>query len=467
MPRITDKIARIALGDIIGRGIGFATTIYLARLLGVDSFGLITVAISFLGYANWFADLGLTYIGGREIAKEPLKRIFRAKEIFVLKIVLNIIVLVFVQFFVPKLTIDTEQKSIILSFAFALIPYTLILEWYYNGKQHFGKIALIRIFSSSVYFILTLLFIKSSKDVEIVPYLFIAGAASSALFYLFYSYKENPFVLPTRGWYLYKDLLKSAFKIGSGTFFTQLIQLLPPILIGLLLSTADAGIYGAAMRVILIAMIVDRIFVNILLPNLSAQWTTNKDAAKKNILLVSRIMLPLAGSLSLFIAISAPFLIDLIFGSEYQSSAIILSILSIFLFCTFLNSLFSFGLVAIGKDQDFFNATIFGGIFSSFIILFASLSSNLLYVVYAVSFAEILFMGASFFWFNKYTHLNFIAPFVLSILICFILYYLSTLIFLPSLVEAGIAILIFIPSLFLTRIINSDHLIWLKTKLIP
>tara|TARA_R110000868_G_scaffold396971_2_gene669426 strand:- start:5122 stop:6525 length:1404 start_codon:yes stop_codon:yes gene_type:complete len=465
MPKLTNKIARIAFGDFFGRGLGFITTIYLARTLGTEAFGLIVIALSFLGYANWLADLGLTHIAGREIAKDPLKRVFRAKEIFFLKIIMNFSVLGIFLLLVPLFNIPDVQKSLILSFIFALIPFTFILEWYYNGRQHFGKIAFSKVLNSSVYLVLVLLLINSPNDLLKVPYLFIIGTWSSAIFFSYFCIKDKAFELPTRGWAIYIDLLKSAVRVGSGTFFTQLLQLLPPIAIGFFLSANDAGIYGASIRIIFIAMMIDRIFVNLLLPNLASQWIENKDAAKKNIVAVSRILILLAGSISLFIAIASPTIIDLVYGSDYLESVPVLSILCVFLFFTFLNSLFAFGLIAIGKDQQFFESTLFSGLFSTTLIFVSSSTKIFEFVVYAVSFSEIIFMSFALYWFNKYIKLNIIGSILIAVILSVILYVLALQINLPVILEAILAVLIFAPLILISGIVNSTHYIWIKEKL--
>lgn len=465
MAKLTDKIARIAFGDIVGRGLSFFTTIYLARTLGTEAFGLIVIALSFLGYANWFADLGLNHIAGREIAKEPFKRVFRAREIFFLKIFMNFSVLGLFQLIIPLFNIPEAQKSLILLFAFALIPFTFILEWYYNGRQHFGKIAFSKILNSSVYLILVMILIKSPLDLQKVPFFFIIGLSCSALFFMFFSIKDNIFELPARGWRIYFDLLKSGLRIGSGTFFTQLLQLLPPILIGFFLSAKDAGIYGASIRIIFIAMMIDRMFVNLLLPNLASQWIENKEAAKQNILIVSRILLLTAGSISLFVAVASPKIIEIVYGTDYLESSFALSALSVFLFFTFLNSLFAFGLIAIGQDQQFFKSTLMSGMIATLLIFGASATKVFEYVVYAVSISEIVFMGFALHWFSKHIKLSIVRSIIMTVTLSIILYAITLQVQLPLLMEASIAILIFIPLAVLSGIVNLNHFVWLQEKL--
>lgn len=465
MGKLTQKIARIAFGDIISRGISFITTIYLARSLGSEAFGIITIGLSFLGYAIWVSDLGLLNIGVREIAKEPLKRIYRAKEIFFLKVILGIFVFGLSFLLFPVFELPKEQKEIIQGFMYSLIPYSLLMEWYYNGKQYFGKVAVSKIAHSSLYLILILTFVHIREDLSIVPLFYATGISFSVLVLGVYSLKEKPFELPIRGWSTIKDLFQSALKLGSGSFFLNMLQLLPPLLIGLFLSASEAGIYGAAIRIIFIGMLIDRIFVQLLLPNLASQWISNISMAKSNIRVASRLLLMFGSVLALGIAISSPVVIQLIYGNEYVLSAPVLSILTVFLFFTFQNSLFSMGLVAIGKDQEYFKSALFAGIISGSIMIFASIKGNLYLVAVSVAVSELLFTGFALFWFKKEVSLNIIFRTIITILIGAGLYYTSLSTNFYPILEAIFFCVVLIPSLLVFRVIDKSDLSWLIKKL--
>ena len=151
MSKFKEKAFLIAIGDFGGRGLAFITSIYLARTLGTEFYGSITVAVSILGYATWSSDLGIINIGVREIAKDPEHRKFRAKELFNLKVVLSSIVLIISTIVISYIPIAELQKHVILGYLYSLIPYALLLEWYYSGKQEFGKLSLSRIVNGAVY----------------------------------------------------------------------------------------------------------------------------------------------------------------------------------------------------------------------------------------------------------------------------------------------------------------------------
>lgn len=466
MTKVRDKIASIAFGDIIGRGLGFFTSVYLARVLGADSYGLIIVALSWLGYFVWVAELGLMNIGTREIAKEPEKRIFRAKEIFFVKLALGLTVFVLCYFIIPTLKLPELQKQLTLGFSFSLIPYSLFMEWYYNGRQHFGKVAFARIVNGAVYFGLVLLFVHSASDIQKVPDLYTIGIVSSTLVLGIFAVFNKPFALPSRGWGVFKDLFQSASTIGFGTFFGQLMILYPPIAIGLFQSNVHAGWYGASIRIIIIILLVDKIFYRLYLPNISSLWSSKKDLAIKNLDYVLRIMLVMGTALSLFVSISSTEILEIVFGEEYKPAGPILTALSLYIVLTFMNSIFSFGLVAINKDKEFFHSKLAGGVIAAIIITITAYFGDATFAAAGVTISELIITLFAFSWFSKFIKLKVIVPFIVSITFAALIYLGTGFINLHPFVEASLSVIILLPILFAVGVVNTDQLKWMKDRVI-
>ncbi len=466
MAKVRDKIASIAFGDIVGRGLGFFTSVYLARMLGADSYGLIIVALSWLGYFVWVSELGLMNIGTREIAKEPEKRVFRAKEIFIVKLWLGLTVFTLCYFIVPTLNMPELQRKLILGFSFSLIPYALFMEWYYNGRQHFGKVALARIVNGGVYFALVLLFVHSSDDIEKVPGLYTIGIISSTLVLGIFALFNKPFALPSRGWGVFKDLFQSASTIGLGTFFGQLMILYPPIAIGLFQSNLHAGWYGASIRVIIIVLLLDKIFYRLYLPNISSLWTTKKDLAIQNLDYVIRIMIVMGTALSLFVSIASTEILSVVFGEEYAPAGPILTALSLYIVLTFMNSIFSFGLVAINKDKEFFHSKLAGGVIAAILITLTAYFGDAPFAAAGVTLSELIIMLFAFTWFSRFIKIKVAIPFIVSIIIAAIIFIGSSFINLNPFVEASLSVIILLPLLFAVGVVNRDQIKWMKDRVI-
>lgn len=465
MTNLKEKAFWISFGDIAGRGLSFITSIYLARVLGAEFYGLITVAISILGYATWFSDLGLHQIGTRETAKQPSKRIFRVLEVFRLRLFLGIIVLIISTMVISMIDMGEIEKQVMLGYLYSLIPYMALMEWFYAGKQEFGKIALSKVLNGLTYFILIYFMVDTVEDVTMVPVLYTVGIVTAALTLGTFALKDKPFSLPSRGFQIYPDLLKTSSILGLGQFFAQVVSLLPPLLVGALMSLRDAGIYGAAFKIVLIAMMVDRVFVNLLLPNLSSMWSQNRSAAVSKVKLIYGILTVGGALIGMATAIGAEQIIFLLFGDNYAESVVVLQILSVMISVTFINSLFLFGLIATNKDKEFFIATCFGGTVSALIIFGIAAFGDLVMVTISVVFAEIIITFFTYFWFRKVIPSNYVKPILISYPLAIILFLLFSLSPLMPLINALIASIIFILVIVKTGVLDRQHMLWIKSKL--
>lgn len=466
MSNVKLKAFWIAFGDLAGRGLGFLASVYLARVLGLEYFGLVTLALAILGYANWFADLGLVNIGVREMAKAPERRVFRAKEIFHLKALLGATVLLGGILLISIIPMGPIQKQVILGFLYSIVPYSILIDWYYNGRQRFGSVAISKILTSGSYLLMVIILVHNHHDVTMVPILYTIGVITSVVFIATISIFEKPFSLPSRGIPIYKDLLIHSSLLGIGWFFTQTVTLLPPILIAALIGLKEAGIYGASFRIVIIAMMFDRIFVNLLLPNLSALWDSDKAVAKERVHMVLKLVIVGGSLLSLLIALNADTIIGLLYGFDYQDSVQILILLSVFIMLTFLNSLFAFGLIATQHDREYLIATTFGGSIAALVIFLFAALGNLNGVAFSVVLGELVLMAFAYFWFKRVIIVKVFRPLCIMAILAFLLYFSTIYFNIVPILSSVISVIVLPVAAKNLGIITNKEIHWLKEKLL-
>jgi PST family polysaccharide transporter len=464
MTRLKQNALWILTGDLLGRGMSFIASIYLARTLGAEYYGLIIFAISILGYANWFSDMGLFQIGTREKAKPPEKRIYRIIEIFNLRLILGASVILASAFILYIVNIEVIQKKVLLGFMCSLVPYMFLMEWFYAGKQDFGKITLSKTIQGSVYLILIVLLVQSAKDIQLVPIFYTAGVLLASVSLGYFAFKDKPFSLPSRGKQIYPDLFKSSSVIGLGQLSAQVIQLLPPVLLGLFMSFELAGIYGVAFKVVILAMMIDRVFVQLLIPNLSSHWAVSKSATREKVSMIFRFVLCVGSVIALFTSLSSDQIILWMFSGEYNDSIELLKILSIFIGLTFINSLFSFGLIATNHDTEFFKATLKGGSLSAILLIISTYFGNLVFVTISVVLSELIIVGFVFLPFKKVFPLNYSKPFLYVISLTLFLYIIIQSLPLPPVINGLLASILLIFAMIRLNLLTQGDIKWLKTR---
>ena len=203
------------------------------------------------------------------------------------------------------------------------------------------------------------------------------------------------------------SILRESLQLGIGWVGSQIIILFPPLIFALLYSEAFVGWYGAALRIIMLFMVLDRIFVQLLLPNLANGW--DKDISAKSI--STRLeqayryhtLLGLLGSFAVLFL--APIIIPLIYGDLYTESIFMLQILSPVLFLTFQNSVFTTSLIAAQQSTYYLKANLLGGLFSAILIIAGSyvLLNNAPYAPLLIVLSEGIMMYLAYYYFKKYT----------------------------------------------------------------
>lgn len=466
MGQLASKATWILSGDIGVRIIGFLTTVYLARTFGADGYGIIVIGLSVLGVALWFGDLGLNTLGTREVSKKP-NHTYSENQIFSAKAIMALISFAAGSFFIWIIFYEKITTAIVLQlFLLALIPHSIQIEWLYNGLQKFSGITYSRILQASLYLIL-LFFLAGRDDLIYVPVFYTLSVLAAAIF-LLSIYQKRDILNPFKMDYSQLAILFSdGFRLGLGSLFAQFVILLPPLFIGYFLGNSQAGYYGAAFKLILLVMLLDRMITTLLLPNLSRVWKNKKNDADYHLSNLLKLATAFSCAAALFLYYGADAIIPFIFGDGYGQSAFVLPVLSFFLPATFANSIFSYGLIATGYDSDYLKSAMRAGIVILFLLLFVSFIGNLSWIAFAVVLSEVtimLFMYASF---SKVVDIEIQTP-MLQLAIFMIVLMTGMLLsadqyLISSLVMPSAYLLI----LYGFKILHRQEFEWLKKRLFP
>ncbi len=92
--RIAKNTALLSISQILVYILTFFYTIYIARYLGVEGFGVLSFALAFSGIFSIFADLGLNTLTVRELSKNQSLEDNFFGNVSSIKIVLSLITLV-------------------------------------------------------------------------------------------------------------------------------------------------------------------------------------------------------------------------------------------------------------------------------------------------------------------------------------------------------------------------------------
>lgn len=366
--RLSGHAATILSGDVGARFLGFLANVQIARALGADAFGLVVVALAALHYAIWLADLGMATIGTREIAKPEGERRFQSGDILLFKTGLAAVVFLGGQALLFLLPLPPELAMLIRLYLFFLFVEAVLLEWYFKGRREYAPFTASKWLGGLIYLAGATFLVGAPGDLFRVPLIYLAAHGAAALLLLALHRRREPFraaPLSRRG---LTGMIRRGLPVGLGSMFAQVVQLFPPMALAYFQSTAEAGRFGVAIRIVTVALVLDRIFVALYLPVMTRLWQSGAAAARERLEPALAYIIYGGTGAALGLSLFATPVVVLLFGESYRGAGPGLAVLSWFVVPTLVNSVFCFGLIAIEREGRYFHALWKGSAVAALII---------------------------------------------------------------------------------------------------
>ena len=380
-------------GDAAARLFNFLAIVHFGRVLASRHFGYVIIGMTVLQYAALAADLGLSTVGMRETARPPAERRFSFDTILALRFILAIVVLVLYEFVLLAGFRSHPSYPVLALYGLSVLPAALLIEWYYQGKKVLAPVAVSRLAGGVVYLALVYTLVHTPEDTAVVPVAFGIGTLISASMLLVdKSFRaQSGDMAEQKPDSLFRGasaLLQQSASVSAGSLFTQTVQLVPPLAAGWLLSASDAGHYGAAMKLLALALMLDRVFNILFLPAVARLWSSDRERLHAIIRTALRVVTTVGFSVSAVFSIVADSLMLRVFGAEFASAGPVLAVLSCFFALTMLNSVFTFSLIGAGHDRDYLTAGMWGGALSALLIIAGTAAGGVIGTAAAVVASE-------------------------------------------------------------------------------
>ncbi len=340
--------------DALNRVLAFASTAYLARVLGNEGFGIINFGLAVLAYGVLFSSLGLQTIGTRMVAPPDSESRLIVRRITLLRLFLSIPVAIFIVLTTIQFSRSAATQGVVLLYAASLFPMVMQIEWYYQGKEKIGVIGINRAAASVVFFLGVIVIVRSPADIQLVPITFFLGSCVNTvlLFATFLrapsQHAGQPNDHPEYDWL---SLLRTSVPIGLASVLSQVVFNLPLLLLGAFASTADLGNYAAASKSIFFLLAIDRAIYFLVFPLAARTHSTNPEALPHQMSRILKYTLILSIPVAVGGAVTSRELFSVIYGSGYENSSLVFQVLCSFFLFTVINSLFAYLLIAVGKEK--------------------------------------------------------------------------------------------------------------------
>ena len=353
---ISKNIAINTIASYIGRAVGtiFALTSIglITRALGKEGFGEYSTIVAFLTTAQILADLGLHQLLTREISQHPEREKELFSQFFTLRLVFAVLFLSVaagIVFLFPYST-DVKAGVAVSAIAFVFLSLSQLFSSIFQKYIQVYKAAFAELIGRAAQLGVVAFFFITSPGLLGFLAALILGSFSIFAVNAFFAYRLVPFRLSI-SFTRWRYILKETLPIAASIAFTMLYFRADTILLSILGTQEEVGVYNVAYKVLEALIFFPAVFVGLMMPAMSRYA---KDSRKKLGELLGRLTdvatifaLPMVVG---GILLSASF-VNIIGGPEFLVSAQTLQILFIAVGVIFYGTLFGSAVIALNLQK--------------------------------------------------------------------------------------------------------------------
>ena len=339
--RIVKNTFFLSASQLIGRIIGFFYFIFLARFLGVETFGIYNFTLAFIYNFIPVADFGMERLVLRDISREQNKTSFYLSRLLPLRFLFSLGAYIGALLLALALGQNLNQIIYLAVYGLFIFPFsfTYLLTGFFNAKEKMHFMAGANIAGPVLTAILGTAFVLLKFPLVFVFLAAVIAHSFTALFFLFKSFSwglKLGWVVDRKFW---KKVLSQSWAFAFLLILAVFYLRLSLIMVGLIKGPYFTGLYGSAFKFTEAIILIPQALALALFPLSSRLFLQDKKKLfriyKKGLGVLFLMSLPFVLVFSLF----SKFIIGFAYGSDYLAAAPVLVVLGFALVLFFLNVL--------------------------------------------------------------------------------------------------------------------------------
>lgn len=369
MGELTKRVAQNAAYQIAGKVLsvflGALAFSFMARYLGQDGFGDYTTITTFAVFFSTMADMGFYFIAVREISKPTENENVIFSNAFTLRLIASIFFVLLAPivglFFDYSLAV--KIGILVAGFSTLFVSINQILVAIFQKHLRTDQVAMTEVVSRIAFVGMIAALIHFQAG--IMAFVWAMGLSSLLNFVLLYasSRKFLRFHL-TFDRVIWRNILKHAWPIGIVIIVNLFYFRFNVVLLSLMKPSSDVGIFGAAYKIIEILAALPAIFVGLVIPILSRYLVESQEKFRDVFRRSFDVLILVAVPIAVGTQFVAHWVIDLVGGEEFASSARVLQILIIAVLAMFLSSLATNTVIVLNRQRTMIGVSIAAALLS-------------------------------------------------------------------------------------------------------
>ncbi len=341
--------------------IAFAALAYVARRIGATNLGAYTFALTLTAYFGLIANLGVSYLGMRDIAQRPSHLVSILREALTIQVPLSMLLYVALIALAPWLIHNAAARRMVPIVGLTLLTGAATLDWVLLALGRSRTVATWRLVGQVIYGALVpVLVIGGTTGAIRYAWLNILGLAVTALGVAWAVVRvvrlRQPLSAgqsPERMDLVLRQRLWRSVPFGYSMAMLQVYAAVDLLLLGYLDSTRAVGIYAAANKLPLAVNALANLWLSVFFPHAARRLADEPAAFKRDLGRIITATIIIAAAISTGALLCAGSLMPLMFGPAFRSASAPFALLAVAQALVLLQANFSNVLLAGGSERAF------------------------------------------------------------------------------------------------------------------
>lgn len=315
---IRRNFAILSAAQTAGRLLAFAVTVHLTRTLLAEGFGAVAFATSVLAGAALLVDLGFDSLGPLEVARGRVPVPALARNVVALRLILAAPALAALALFAWLAPVGTETKAVVILYGLSLLANAVDLNWIFLGAERMGVSAAADLAQQGLIAALAFSLVREPEHLLRMPLIFLAGRVAAVVILAAAARRSWGPLRPALDRALLRDLIPAALPFAGAAAVAVVLTYFDLVLVGLWMSTAEAGIYGAAYRILWLPTMLVTAYLTVLRPSVARRAMAGPASPLSLMGGTAPGVITVGIAAAVAGILFAPALVDLLYGSAYR-----------------------------------------------------------------------------------------------------------------------------------------------------
>jgi O-antigen/teichoic acid export membrane protein len=341
----------LLLSGVATNILSFFALLYIARYLGPENYGLYTFVFAFIYFFSFIPDMGVHQILVREAAKEPEKAGKLIGNGVIMQISLSLVALFLAIVLINIINFPQSTRNALYIASLGLLisgigAYGII----YEAKLRMEYSLLFNLANRAVLLLLIFLAISNHWGLNFLILASVSATLTHNLLMMLFAKKlvKVSFDIDVP---LMKQLLKEAIPIAIASVFTIIYFRIDIVMLSFLRGDTEVGFYSAAYRLTDALVFLPTVITTSTFPLMSKYYKDSVDSFNFAYTRTFKYLFATGLLIAILVTFASDKIIHIVYGPEYQSSAIALQILIWTTAIMFITTLIGTTCISSGNQQ--------------------------------------------------------------------------------------------------------------------